>query len=211
MRKFELALHPDKTRLIRFGRHAAKQRERLGEGKPETFDFLGFTHFCTRSRRWGSFVIGRKTIKKRMLRRLQEVKMELRKRMHDPIAKTGTWVGQMLKGHLNYFAVSGNDPSLWWFFNEVRWRWLKSLKRRSQKAFLRLGAVHPPHRPLLPADQDIDTLCHVTASTPEPEGGARCVSSARRDLCGGRGAILVPTATMPLLGSRTPIRSAALS
>src|ERR1700694_2475081 len=66
MRKFELALHPDKTRLIRFGRHAAKQRERLGEGKPETFDFLGFTHFCTRSRKWGSFVIGRKTIKKRM-------------------------------------------------------------------------------------------------------------------------------------------------
>ena len=66
MRKFELALHPDKTRLIRFGRHAAKQREKLGEGKPETFDFLGFTHFCTRSRKWGSFVIGRKTIKKRM-------------------------------------------------------------------------------------------------------------------------------------------------
>ena len=136
MGKFELALHPDKTRLIRFGRHAAKQREGLGEGKPETFDFLGFTHFCTRSRRWGSFVIGRKTIKKRMLRRLQEVKTELRKRMHDPVAKTGTWVSQMLKGHLNYFAVSGNDPSLWWFFNEVRWRWLKSLKRRSQKAFL---------------------------------------------------------------------------
>jgi RNA-directed DNA polymerase len=136
MGKFELTLHPDKTRLIRFGRHAAKQRERLGEGKPETFDFLGFTHFCTRSRRWGSFVIGRKTIKKRMLRRLQEVKTELRKRMHDPVAKTGTWVSQMLKGHLNYFAVSGNDPSLWWFFNEVRWRWLKSLKRRSQKAFL---------------------------------------------------------------------------
>src|SRR5262249_54687199 len=66
MRAFELALHPDKTRLIRFGRHAAKQREMRGEGKPETFDFLGFTHFCTRSHKWGSFVIGRKTIKKRM-------------------------------------------------------------------------------------------------------------------------------------------------
>jgi group II intron reverse transcriptase/maturase len=136
MRKFELALHPDKTRLNRFGRHAAKQRERLGEGKPETFDFLGFTHFCTRSRRWGSFVIGRKTIKKRMLRRLQEVKTELRKRMHDPVAKTGTWVSQMLNGHLNYFAVPGNDKSLWWFWNEVRWRWLKTLRRRSQTAHL---------------------------------------------------------------------------
>ena len=68
MRAFELALHPAKTRLIRFGRHAAKQREKLGEGKPETFDFLGFQHFCTRSRKWGSFVIGRRTIKKTMLR-----------------------------------------------------------------------------------------------------------------------------------------------
>jgi group II intron reverse transcriptase/maturase len=136
MREFELALHPAKTRLIRFGRHAAKQRENLGEGKPETFDFLGFTHFCTRSRNRGSFVIGRKTIKKRMLKQLQAVKMELRRRMHNPIAKTGAWLNQMLKGYLNYYAVSGNSPSLWWYFNEVRWRWLKSLKRRSQRAFM---------------------------------------------------------------------------
>jgi RNA-directed DNA polymerase len=93
-------------------------------------------HFCTRSRKWGSFVIGRKTIKKRMVRQLQAIKMELRKRMHDPIVKTGAWIEQMLKGHLNYYAVSGNDPSLWWFVAEVRWRWLKTLKRRSQRAFL---------------------------------------------------------------------------
>ncbi|MCP4966032.1 MAG: group II intron reverse transcriptase/maturase [bacterium] len=136
LRLFDLTLHPAKTRLIRFGRHAIKQRERLGDGKPETFDFLGFTHFCTRSRKRGSFVIGRKTIKKRMIATLRSIKMELRRRMHDPIAKTGAWVEQVLKGYLNYFAVSGNDPSLWWFFNEVRWRWLKTLKRRSQKAFL---------------------------------------------------------------------------
>jgi group II intron reverse transcriptase/maturase len=136
MRKFELALHPDKTRLIRFGRHAAKQRERLGEGKPETFDFLGFTHFCTRSRKWGSFVIGRKTIKKRMRAKLKAIKMELRKRMHDPVAQTGAWVKQMLQGHLNYFAVSGNHPSTWWYCNQVRWLWLRTLRRRSQKANL---------------------------------------------------------------------------
>jgi RNA-directed DNA polymerase len=136
MRAFELALHPDKTRLIRFGRYAAKQREKLAEGKPETFDFLGFTHFCTRSRKWGTFVIGRKTIKKRMRAKLKAIKVALRKSMHDPVAKTGAWVKQMLQGHLNYFAVSGNDPSLWWFFNEVRWLWLKSLKRRSQNARL---------------------------------------------------------------------------
>jgi group II intron reverse transcriptase/maturase len=77
MRAFELALHPDKTRLIRFGRDAAKQREARGEGKPETFDYLGFTHFCTRSRKWGSFVIGRKTIKKRMRAKLKAIKVEL--------------------------------------------------------------------------------------------------------------------------------------
>src|ERR1700736_5718924 len=157
MRKFELALHPDKTRLIRFGRHAAKQREKLGEGKPETFDFLGFTHFCTRSRKWGTFVIGRKTIKKRMRAKQLAIKIELRRIMHDPIAKTGAWVKQMLKGHLNYFAVSGNHPSLWWFFNKVKRLWLAALKRRSQTArlswerFIRLVArFFPPIRTLHP-------------------------------------------------------------
>jgi hypothetical protein len=100
MRQFKLALHPDKTQLIRFGRHAAKQREELGEGKPETFDFLGFTHFCTRSRKWGTFVIGRKTNKKRMQAKMQAIKIELRKKMHDPIAKTEVRMKQMLQGHL---------------------------------------------------------------------------------------------------------------
>jgi RNA-directed DNA polymerase len=136
MGMFDLALHPEKTRLIRFGRHAAKQRAARGEGKPEVFDFLGFTHYCTRSRKWGSFVIGRKTVKKRMRRTLEAIKVELRKRMHDPIVKTGAWVRQMLNGYLNYFAVPGNDKSLWWFCNEIRWRWLKALRRRSQTARL---------------------------------------------------------------------------
>jgi hypothetical protein len=95
--RVQTGVAPDKTRLIRFGRHAAEQRARLGEGKPETFDFLGFTHFCTRSRKWGSFVIGRKTIKKRMRAKLKAIKVELRKSMHDPIAKTGAWVKQMLR------------------------------------------------------------------------------------------------------------------
>jgi RNA-directed DNA polymerase len=134
--KFELTLHPMKTRLIRFGRHAAKQRKELGEGKPETFDFLGFTHFCTRSTKFGSFVIGRKTIKKRMVATLLAIKMELRKRLHDPIVETGAWVHSVLKGHLNYFAVSGNSPSLWWFFAQVKRLWLQALRRRSQRAFI---------------------------------------------------------------------------
>jgi len=131
--------------------------EARGEGKPETFDFLGFTHCCTRSRKRGSFVIGRKTIKKRMRAKLKAIKVELRKSMHDPIATTGTWVKQMLQGHLNYYAVSGNHPSLWWFCNQVRWLWLKSLRRRSQNArlswerFLRLvDRFFPPIKVLHP-------------------------------------------------------------
>ena len=75
-------------------------------------------------------------LRDRVQKCVKPVKMELRRRMHDPIAKTGAWLNQMLKGYLNYYAVSGNSPSLWWYFNEVRWRWLKSLKRRSQRAFM---------------------------------------------------------------------------
>jgi hypothetical protein len=120
--------------------------------------------------------------------------------MHDPIATTGAWVKRMLQGHLNYFAVSGNHPSLWWFLDKVKRLWLASLKRRSQTArlswerFIRLVArFFPPIRTLHPLP------CHrFDAKT---RGGARCVSSARRDLCGGRGEILVPTATMTGLAS----------
>jgi group II intron reverse transcriptase/maturase len=134
MRSFELALHPDKTRLIRFGRHAAEQRGRLGQGKPETFDFLGFTHFCTRSRITGAFVIGRKTIKKRMRAQLQAIKMELRRRWHDTIAETGAWLNRVLIGHLNYYAVPLNARSLTWFLTRVRVLWRRALLRRSQRA-----------------------------------------------------------------------------
>lgn len=129
-----------------------------------------------------------------MRAKLLAIKIELRRIMHDPIAKTGGWVKQMLKGHLNYFAVSGNHPSLWWFFNKVKRLWLASLKRRSQTARLSwerfiqfVARFFPP--------SELYTRCLVTASTPKPEGGARCVSSARRDLYGGRLATAVPTVT----------------
>ena len=111
-----------------------------------------------------------------MRAKLLAIKMELRKKMHDPIARTGAWMKQMLQGHLNYFAVSGNDPSLWWYFNKVKRLWLSSLKRRSQNAsvtwekFIRLiDRFFPPIRRLHPQP--------VTASTPKPKGGARCVST----------------------------------
>jgi group II intron reverse transcriptase/maturase len=157
MRAFELALHPDKTRLIRFGRQAAKQRGRRGEGRLETFDFWGFIHFCTRAHKTGSFVIGRKTIKKRIRAKLKVIKTELRRRMHDHVVETGVWVKQMLQGHLNYYAVSGNHPSMWWFCNQVRRPWLRTLRRRSQKAdltwerFIRLvERFFPPIKTLHP-------------------------------------------------------------
>ncbi len=136
LKTFELALHPDKTRLIQFGRWAINDRKRKGLGKPETFDFLGFTHFCTKSRKTGRFVIGRKTIRKRMRARLQEIKLELRRRMHHSILETGLWLRRVLQGYLNYFAVSGNDHNLYAFFQQIRWYWLKALRRRSQKAYI---------------------------------------------------------------------------
>jgi hypothetical protein len=133
---FGLTLHPDKTRLIRFGRHAMGEYRRFGLPKPGTFDFLGFTHYCTVTRQGNDFVIGRKTIKKRLRSTLQKIKVELRRRWHDPISKTGEWIRKVLQGHLNYFAVSGNQPSLWIFLNEVSRLWLHRLRTRSQKGFI---------------------------------------------------------------------------
>ena len=136
MKAFGLVLHPDKTKLIRFGRFAISERKRLGERKPETFDFLGFAHFCTFSRKNGAFVIGRKTIKKRMRATLKAIKVELRRRWHDPIPKTGQWIQKVLQGHMNYFSVSGNDSSLWLFSQEVKRLWLQRIRTRSQRAFM---------------------------------------------------------------------------
>jgi hypothetical protein len=110
-----------------------------------------------RSRKSGSFVIGRKTIKKRMRAKLKAIKMELRKRMHDPVVQTGAWVKQMLQGHLNYFAVSGNHPSMWWYCNQVRWHWLLAKDASASEPESRplLGAIHQPRRSLLSANKDI--------------------------------------------------------
>jgi hypothetical protein len=94
--------------------------------------------------------------------------------MHDPIAKTGAWVKQMLKGHLNYFAVSGNHPSLWWFFDKVKQLWLASLKRRSQR-HASAGSVQPVRRPLLSANQNYTAAALLPLRRQDPEGGAQCV------------------------------------
>lgn len=130
--KFGLMLHPDKTRLIEFGRQAQERRKRRGEGKPETFDFLGFTHCCGKTRQ-GRFSILRLTIKKRMRATLRAIRDKLRKRMHDDIPVVGKWLGQVVQGYFNYFAVPGNSHRLCSFRTEVCRTWRRMLMRRSQR------------------------------------------------------------------------------
>jgi RNA-directed DNA polymerase len=133
--RFGLGLKAEKTRLIEFGRFAAKDRKARGLGGPETFNFLGFTHVCGRTRD-GRFTVKRITIKERMRAKLREVKTELRRRMHLPIPEVGRWLGSVVRGHLAYFAVPGNSDALVAFVDQVKRLWLKVLRRRSQKANL---------------------------------------------------------------------------
>jgi len=130
--EFALSLHPDKTRLIEFGRHAAADRERRGLGKPETFDFLGFTFICGRSRA-GKFLVRRKTRRDRMRAKLQAIKQELRQRMHQPIPDQGRWLRQVVNGYFNYHAVPTNSQTLVTFRFFVTELWRRTLRRRSQK------------------------------------------------------------------------------
>ncbi len=132
MQKFQLELHPEKTRLIEFGRHAAANRKRAGLGKPETFDFLGFTHICGKTKK-GRFMVLRQTVRKRMQAKLQEVKTELRRRMHDPAPEVGEWLKSVVGGHIRYFGVPGNRYALAHFRLTVSRLWHHVLKRRSQK------------------------------------------------------------------------------
>jgi RNA-directed DNA polymerase len=130
--KFNLELHPDKTRLIEFGPFAAEQRRRRGEGKPETFDFLGFTHICAKKRSNGRFTVMRQTIRKRLQAKLNEVKAELRRRMHDPVPEVGRWLRSVVGGHVRYFGVPMNSPALHRFRFQVGRLWHRALSRRSQ-------------------------------------------------------------------------------
>jgi RNA-directed DNA polymerase len=133
LQKFGLELHPDKTRLIEFGRFAAASRKQRGERKPETFNFLGFTHICGQARKNGKFLVLRKSIRKRLLAKLKQVKDELRMRMHHPLAEVGKWLRSVVRGYFNYHAVPGNFASLKSFRLEVSKRWLRVIQRRSQK------------------------------------------------------------------------------
>jgi hypothetical protein len=130
--KFSLELHADKTRLIQFGRFAAMNRAERGLGKPETFDFLGFTHICGKGRT-GQFWLRRITIKKRMRTKLHEVNDQLKRRRHLPVPEQGRWLASVVRGHFAYYAVPGNIRAVNAFRIQVTRHWFKALRRRSQR------------------------------------------------------------------------------
>ena len=130
--KFGLALHEDKTRLIEFGRFAGQRRSRRNEGRPETFDFLGFTHYCDKTRD-GRFMVRRKTQRKRVIRKLKELRAEARRRMHWPVAQQHKWLNAVLRGHFAYYGLPSNYRALAAFAWEVCNLWHRALQRRSQR------------------------------------------------------------------------------
>lgn len=131
MEKFELELHPDKTRLLEFGRYASQDRQQRGEGAPETFNFLGFTHICGKTKK-GEYTVLRQTIRKRMQAKLKAVGQELKRRMHEPLARVGEWLGNIARGHCAYYGVPTNGHAIGAFRFLLIRLWRKQLNRRSQ-------------------------------------------------------------------------------
>src|SRR6188472_1951653 len=148
---FGLELHAEKTRLIEFGRNAARDRRARGLGKPETFQFLGFTHACDRTRKTGRFKLRRITDSKRMRAKLLAVKREMARRMHLPIPEQGAWLASVLRGHYGYYAVPDNIEALRAFRQGIIRHWLRTLRRRSQRhrlSWQRMDLLADRWRPL---------------------------------------------------------------
>jgi len=157
LQKFGLELHPEKTSLIEFGRYAAERRQKRGEGKPETFNFLGFTHICGTERKRSKFTVHRKTIGKRMAAKLKEIRATLRRRLHARVQGTVEWLQQVVRGYFQYHAIPGNWARLRAFRKEILRLWYQTLRRRSQRSRLtwetfrdRLGILLPPIQILQP-------------------------------------------------------------
>ena len=157
LRKFGLELHPEKTRLIEFGRYAAERRKKRGEGKPETFNFLGFTHICGTNHKTGNFAVYRRTIGKRMAAKLKDIRAKLRLRMHERAKGTVRWLQQVVRGYFQYHAIPDNWARMRAFRNDVLRIWFHTLRRRSQRSRLtwerfceRLGSLLPTVQVLQP-------------------------------------------------------------
>lgn len=163
--KFKLALHEDKTRLIRFGKFAAEQRAERGLGRPETFHFLGLTHYCGKTRD-GRFIVKCKTQSKRITRKLKELRAEARRRMHTPVAAQQGWLCRVLRGHYAYYGLPDNGRALSAFYYEVRRMWCRTLRKRSQRSrlswarFAALEERSPLPLPRITHPWSTAALCH---------------------------------------------------
>jgi group II intron reverse transcriptase/maturase len=153
LQKFGLELHPDKTRLIEFGRFAAERRKKRGQGRPETFNFLGFTHICGTNHTTGNFALHRRTIGKRMAAKLKDIKAKLRVRMHRKVGGTVKWLQQVVRGYYQYHAVPGNLQRMATFRWEVARLWYRTLRRRSQRSRQTWERFHARLGSLLPVIQ----------------------------------------------------------
>jgi RNA-directed DNA polymerase len=157
LRKFGLELHPEKTRLIEFGRYARERRKKRGQGKPEAFHFLGFTHICGTNHHTGQFTVHRRTIGTRMAAQLKDIRAKLRQRLHGRVPDTLKWLQQVVRGYFQYHALPGNWARMRAFRKDVLRLWYQALRRRSQRSRLTwerfsqgLGALLPPVQVLQP-------------------------------------------------------------
>ena len=184
--QFGLELHPEKTRLIEFGRFAAERRQARGDRKPETFEFLGFTHICAKDRN-GRFKLKRVTSKKKMRAKLKSVKTEMRRRMHHPIPEQGRWLASVLQGHYHYYAVPDNIEALARRSDDGS---SGTGSRRSGAAARKAGLTWERMRRLADSmatpTPDPASLARPRALTPEPKGGAQCVDAHAGICAGGR-------------------------
>ena len=194
LQEFALSLHPDKTRLIEFGRHAADRRARRGHGKPETFSFLGFIFICGRSRS-GKFLLKRKSRRGSHAEQSSgRSKRSCDRRMHEPIPEQGKWLAQVVRGYFAYHAVPTNLSALSAFRYYVDRLWLRSLRRRSQKDTFAWKRIEKLADDWLPQPKILHPWPQRALCRQILEVGAGCGNSARPDLRGGRLVTAVPTA-----------------
>ena len=184
--EFALSLHPDKTRLIEFGRHAADRRAQRGLGKPETFNFLGFTFICGRSRT-GKFLLKRKSRRDRMRGKLKEIKEELRRRMHQPIPEQGKWLAQVVTGLLRLSRRADQPLGARRFPLPRRRLWLRTLRRRSQKDRLDVAADREARRRLAPETENPSSMAARSALPSNTRGRSRMRESPPVRICAGGG------------------------
>ncbi len=181
--KFHLELHPDKTRLLEFGALAAENRKRHGRGKPETFNFLGFTHICGKTRR-GRYTVVRQTMRSRLQAKLNEIRIELRRRWHLPIPEVGQWLRSVVGGHIRYYGVPMNGRAISMFRFRIGWIWQRALARRSQRSRMSWERTRRLIDKWLPPAR----ICHpypLRRLALSPKAGAQCGNPARWDLWRG--------------------------